>query len=260
MGKKEKKEYRIPATCYVCNKDFLARYNMGERAKTCTPPTHVCQRKTVKVPGRRDKLISCVEGCCRSRYVKGATLSSSNASIDTRKFLDPTEYKKVIVATRKIDDPNGITLRFILETGCRCGEALLVRREYIEWKDGPLSNIRMPTLKKQGHPLLPIHLDNQSTLAKELRVWVKGLKPSELLFRVAKRTLQRSFERILDEVKPDHASLIHILRHTRASRLIEAGFDFNYVRSQLRWSSIELAKIYVHTTEEKVASRFEKMR
>ncbi len=166
----------------------------------------------------------------------------------------------MIAASKKLDDPAGITIRFILETGCRCGEALLVRKQYIEWKDGPLSVIRMPTLKKQGHPLLPVHLDNAGEVAKDLRAWVKKLKPDELIFKIAKRTLQRNFERILDRIKPDRVSLIHILRHTRASRLIEAGFDLNYVRTQLRWSSIELAKIYVHTEEEKVASTFEKMR
>jgi integrase len=256
----KKKEYRIQATCYVCSKDFLARYNMVARAKVCTPPSHVCKRKTLKVPGRRDKLISCVDGCCKSKYYRGATLSATNASIDSRKFLDNREFHKVTTASRKLEDPAGITIRFILETGCRCSEALLVRKQYIEWKDGPLSVIRMPTLKKAGHPLLPVHLDNNGDFSKELRAWVKKLKPDELLFPIAKRTLQRNFERILDRIKPDRSSLIHILRHTRASRLIAAGFDLNYVRTQLRWSSIELAKIYVHTEEDTVASTFDKMR
>ncbi len=261
MKKKGKKEYRIPANCFVCSKAFLARYNVGDdRAKTCTPPTHECKRKTLKIPGRRDKLITCIDGCCKSKYYKGSTLSSANASIDSRKFLDDREYKAVIAAARKIGDPAGITIRFILETGCRCGEALLVRKQYLDWKDGQLSTIRMPTLKKAGHPLLPVHLDNGGDVAKELRVWVKKMGPNDLIFRIPKRTLQYALERILDKIKPDRASLVHILRHTRASRLIEAGADWNYVRSQLRWSSIELAKIYVHTTEAKVASTFEKLR
>lgn len=260
MSKKPKSDYRIPSACFVCGADFMGRYNVGDRAKVCTPPDHVCKRKTVKIPGRRDKLITCVDGCCRSKYAKGSTVSSSNAAIDTRKYLSEDEYQKVIAASRKIDDPAGITIRFILETGCRCGEALLVRKRYIEWKDGPISTIRMPTLKKAGHPLLPVDLDNKSDLAKELRTWTRKMSDTDMIFQIPKRTLQSLFERILDKIKTDRFGLIHILRHTRASRLIEAGMDFNYVRSQLRWSSIELAKIYVHTKEEKVVSGFEKLR
>jgi integrase len=238
----------------------MARYNTGDRAKVCTSPKHICKQKVMKIEGRRDRLITCIEECCRSKYLKGSTLSASNAAIDSRKCLNDDEYRKVLTETRKINNPAGITIRFILETGCRCGEALLVRRKYIDWKNGPFSSIRMPTLKKSGHPLLPVDLDNKSDLGNELRIWVRQFRPNDLIFQIPKRTLQSIFERILDLVKPDRFGLIHILRHTRASRLIEAGMDFNYVRSQLRWSSIELAKIYVHTKEEKVVSGFEKLR
>lgn len=264
MGKKEETgdpDYRIDAVCHVCSREFKARYNLGpDRPRTCTPPTHICQRKTLKIPGRKDKLISCVEKCCRSQYVRGATSSLVSTSLDARKYLNDEEYEKIIRASLKLDDPAGIAIRFTLETGARCGETLLVRKRHIEIKPGPLSVIRMPTLKKPGHPLLPVDLDNAGKIAKELAVWTKKMKSDELLFPIAKRTFQRTFERLLDRIKPDRASLVHIMRHTRASRLIAAGADFNYVRKQLRWSSIELAKIYVHTSEEKVVGLMERLR
>ena len=261
--KKENPEYRVDANCFICRRPFKARYNVGDRAKTCTSslqPDHVCKRKIVQNPGRRDKLVTCTDGCCRSKYAKGVTTSMLGGEIDSRKFLSDGEYKRTLIEIRKLGDPKSLTLLFILETGCRCGEALLVRNSYIEWRDGRFSFIRMPTLKKQGHPLLPVRLDNKSELARRLRLWVRNFKPRELLFQVAKRTLQRAFERILDEVKPERINLIHLLRHTRASRLIAAGLDFNEVRRQLRWSSIELAKIYVHAEEKNVADADEKMR
>ena len=252
--------YCVASVCHVCSKEFMARYNMVDRARTCTPPTHVCQRKTLKIPGRKDKLITCIEKCCRSQYYKGSAGAMVTAQIDSRKFLNKVEYTKVIQESRKLQNPDGIAIRFTLETGSRCGETLLVRKRHLELKPGPLSTIRMMTLKKSGHPLLPVDLDNNGQLAKELVVWIKKLKPDDLLFQIAKRTFQRVFERILDKVKPERAGLVHIMRHTRASRLIAAGFDFNYVRKQLRWSSIELAKIYVHTEEEKVVGLMEKLR
>jgi len=265
-------DYCVDAVCHVCSREFKARYNMVGRAKTCTPPTHVCERKTVKVPGRKDKLITCVEGCCKSKYYKGTAGAATNTSIDHRKFLNDSEYVKVQIASRKLDPPFGIGLRFTLETGCRCGETLLVRKRHLEFRDGhwdkktgkfvgsPLSVVWIPTLKKSGHPVLPVHMDNKGEFVDELREWSKRLKPDDPLFPMAKRTFQRVFERILDRIKPDRASLVHLLRHTRASRLVRSGLDPNTIRLEMRWASIELLKVYSHTTEEEVSQAFGKIR
>ena len=135
-----------------------------------------------------------------------------------------------------------------------------MRKSYVEFKGGPLSVVRIPTLKNTGHPLLPVHIDNHGEFMKEFRGFVKKFKPNDLLFPMSKRTFQRVFERILDRVKPDRSSLIHILRHTRASRLVRSGLDSNTVRQEMRWRSIELLKVYSHTTEESVASALGKIR
>jgi integrase len=279
MSKKKKpqepakdKNYCIDAVCHVCSKEFKARYNMVGRAKVCTPPSHKCERKTIKVPGRRDKLISCVEGCCKSKYYKGTAGAAANTTLDSRKSLSDEEFEKVVKASFKLDQPFAIGLRFTLETGCRCGETLLVRKRHLEltngfldkktgkWVGPLLSIVRIPTLKKAGHPVLPVHIDNKGELVGELREWSKKLKPDDFLFPMAKRTFQRVFERILDRVKPERASLVHILRHTRASRLVRSGLDPNTIREEMRWASIELLKVYSHTTEDEVSTAFGKIR
>lgn len=260
MEKKKKEEYRVPSVCHVCSKEFMARYNLVGRAKTCTKKIHICKSKTVKVAGRRDKIITCVDGCCRSKYSKGTASSASSTALDSRKFLNDQEYDKVHAASKKLDAPFGVGLRFTLATGCRCGETLLIRKRHLEFKDGNLSVVRIPTLKKQGHPVLPVHLDNKSEIVAELRQWSKRMKPDDLLFPMAKRTFQRVFERILDRIKPDRASLVHILRHTRASRLVRSGLDPNTIRQEMRWASIELLKVYAHTTEDEVSKAFDKIR
>src|SRR4029077_5785746 len=128
MKKKENKEYSIPSVCHVCSKKFMARFNMGDRARVCTPPSHKCRGKTIKVKNRSDKLITCVDNCCRSKYYKGVASTSTSASLDSRKFLSDPEYKAVISESLDLKDPYGIGLRFTLETGCRCGETLLMRK------------------------------------------------------------------------------------------------------------------------------------
>ena len=250
--------YTVPAKCHVCHKDYKARYNMVGRAKVCTPTEHKCQVKVEERLDGRRRIIQCTEQCCRSKYKKAAA-TMADAAIDTRKLLDDAELDEVVKRIDKLDDPERICLLFIIETGCRLGEALLVRTDYIEWKLGSMSVVRMPTLKKSGHPLLPVHLDNRRPFASEFKGWVSNKKVGEPLFPCAKRTLQRKLERILDEVKPERSSLVHLLRHTRASRLVRSGMPMDQVRKELRWASIELLKVYAHRTEEEVADAFSRV-
>lgn len=265
MGKKKNErvvdtEYCVDAACHVCSREFKARYNIGDRAKVCTPRDHVCKRKIIRISGQKDKLISCVEDCCRSKYYKGISSVASDIVIDSRKFLSDVEYKKVLVASKKLKNPFGIGLRFMVATGCWCGETLLVRKRHLEFKEGPLSVVQIPTFRKAGHPALPVHLDNKAEIVRELKKWSRRMKPDDFLFDMAKRTFQRIFERILDKIKPDRGSLVHLLRHTRARRLVQSGLDANSIRKEMRWASIKLFYVYAYKTKDEVSKAFKKIR
>jgi integrase len=243
-----KSDYRIPATCHVCGAEFMARYNVGDRAKTCTSPEHVCKKG--KLPS--GKKTTCLSGCCRSKYYRGVSASAMDNAVDPRLVLSRDEFEQMWKASKKIGDPEGVTLRFIARTGCRLQEARLVLPGSVEWMPGPYSIVRIPTIKRAGRPLRQVHVKNDSDFGAEFRRWHKTIKEGPL-FPVARRTIQRALERILEHVKPDRTSLVHILRHTRASQLIAAGADWNYVRQQLGWARLEMAKRYVHTDTEKIA-------
>lgn len=254
------KEYRVPAVCRVCGAKFLARYNVGDRAAVCTSPSHKCHEEVMILASGRKKVITCVERCCRDRYRKASAAMASSA-LDSRKRLSDSEYKLTLKAIQKIYDADlRMSIWFILETGARLGEAGLVLKGHLDLRPGDLSVVRIPTEKKVGHPALPVHLDNKLAFVKELRDWVADKKPTDRLFTAGRRTMQRTLERILDKIKPERGSLVHILRHTRASRLVDAGLDPNTIRSEMRWASIELLKVYVHTTEEKVAKGLARIR
>lgn len=233
----------------------MARYNIAHKARTCTPAKHKCRR------GRRgSRIVSCTENCCRSRYRRGASAAMMNNTIDPRKVLSESELDKTLRATRKIQEDQGVALRFISETGCRVGEALLVRKDSFLWQPGRRSIVNIPTLKKrdQGRPPRAVYLDNSSEIVKEVRGWWKKAKPGPI-FRVPKRTLQGALERILKKIKPDRESLVHIFRHTRASRLLRAGASMAYVMHQMGWSSIEMARIYAHVEEKEIDEVFDKL-
>lgn len=252
MAKNKTEIYNFPANCHVCGEDFFARRNIARRAKVCTPKSHKCRK------GKRgDKKIGCTDKppCCRSRYGAAASRQMMDQAIDNTKLLTDEELASVIRKTFKLKDPHGIALRFIATTGCRLGESLLVRARDLRL-DERIPAVRVPTLKRDGRPVRTIHLHDEIMVA-ELRKWSKGFEGLTLLFKCCKRTLQRKLEAIFDGIgfRNDKDGLVHILRHTRASQLIAAGYDFNYVRQQLGWSSLDMVKIYGHSGEKELLEK-----
>lgn len=254
-----KKLYTVPANCHVCGDKFMARYNVGDRARVCTAPSHKCKREEKILAGGKRKVIQCVEGCCRSKYSRSASASAMDNAIDPRKVLSEEEFNGVIKDSKKVDGLLGACIRFIAVTGCRLREAGLVYCRNVSFLPGKFSVVKIPTLKRGGRPVRSVHLWNRHWMVSELKTILKGKSPNDLLFPVAARTLQREVEKILEKRKPDREGLVHIFRHTRASQLVKAGSPLNYVRQQLGWSSLEMAKIYAHTDEEEIAKVLEKI-
>lgn len=246
--------YNHPAYCFVCGNEFLARFNVGDRAKVCTDPDHGCKKVIESFGNGKTRTKSCKDECCRSQYRAAASAQAMDQAIDESKFLLPDEFDKVIKETRKVGDPIGIALRFIAGTGCRLNEALLVRHSFFVLS-GPLPKVRIPTLKRKGRPLRSVDL-HDAVLVSEIREWIKKVKRSSRknrdpdVFQMSSRSLQYHFSDILDRLKIKKDSCIHVLRHTRASQLVSAKVSWNYVRQQLGWSSLEMAGRYTHTNHE----------
>jgi integrase len=245
---RKSKLYTIPAKCYVCGKDYMKRYNVGKRARVCTPPSHKCRRGMSGT-----KKLACVDRCCRSRYAIGSQANMGN-SLDPRKFLSDEEFKAVVEASYKVPDPNGLAIRFLCVTGCRLSEMLSVMVGDFEWRDGEFSIVRIRTLKRDGHPIREVHLLNSSPITKELRIsYAEKLKTEAPLFQVPRRTFQGWIQKILKKIKPNRINLAHIFRHTRASQLVRSGAPLTYVAHQLGWSNLEMIRNYSHTQESEIA-------
>jgi len=242
------KLYRVPSTCHVCGKKFMARYNVADRAKVCTPKEHACKRGD-----KNGRKIACLQGCCRSKYSSSASSAAMDNAIDHRKVLSDEEFKNVIAETRKVKDLISVTLRFIAATGCRLGEALLLRVQDIVFRPGKLSIAKIPTLKRGGRPVRSVFIADKHWILPELKILVTGKKSTDILFPVARRSVQTRMEEILEKHKPDREGLVHIFRHTRASQLVAAGADWQTVRQALGWSNLEMCKRYVHTSEDAIS-------
>ncbi len=226
----------------------MARYNVASRAKVCTSKSHKC-RKGMKDGCR----VSCLNGCCRSKYYRDLSLVPIDVAINPKYVLDKGRFEQMWKASKKVQNPEGITIRFIALTGCRLDESSRITPNDLKWKKGPLSSVSITNIRKFGRPSREVHLHNADEFTKELRAWVKGMSRNKPLFPVVRRTLRRVFERILKPIKPDCTNVAHILRHTRANQLIVMGLKWSEVRQQLDWPNLEMEKRYVPADENHIA-------
>ena len=196
----------------------------------------------------KEKFVACQDKCCRSLYRAGAASQAMNQAIDMKKVLINEEFKRVIAATHKLEDPHGLSIRFVAVTGCRLGEMLLMKSDQVIIDANlPMPYARVRTLKRKGRPIRNVDLQDKRFI-KELQAHIKS-NGSGQLFKVRRRTVQDKFSTILKALKIKKDTGIHILRHTRASQLVRAGAPWNYIRDQLGWVNLEMAKIYTHTEE-----------
>lgn len=220
--------------CHVCGARFAPRYNIGSRAKTCSEP-------------------------CRAKYRASEASAAMDSAIDSRKVLSDREFFVLVKSTYKLRDSLGLALRIVAATGCRVGEVALLTGESLRLEDAPPA-LRVPTLKRGGRPVRTVHLFDTSVVA-ELGKRFAETKAKQFLFRFSTRTLQRAFEEAKKwaGLRGKKDGGIHILRHTRASQLIQAGYDWNYVRTQLGWARLEMAKRYVHADVDQITALSKKL-
>ena len=241
----------FPANCHVCATDFLARYNVGAKAKVCTPREHKCSKSL----SEKGKVISCEEKCCRSRYLAGVS-SQASVSIQKTRLLSHQEFTDVMSATYKLRPPIGLTIRFVGATGCRISEALLVRRENL-FCDREGSTIQIPSVKREGRPMRSVDLTDEILLAELMAK--KKQRECGLFFLAKKRTVQYNFSKILKRLGIVKSTGIHILRHTRATQLSEAGANIVHIALQMGWQSVETSKRYIKTSAEERQKIAEKL-
>ena len=137
----------------------------------------------------------------------------------------------------------GLLYLFYLGTGCRKSEALSIR-----WSDIDFSGKRIHVRGSKTE-----NADRYIPLFPEVERLIASLdKSSEFLFPITENTIKCNFKRL----KRQHglSFRIHDLRHTFATRCLEAGISINTVQLWLGHSKASTtADIYTH-----VQSAFEK--
>ena len=135
---------------------------------------------------------------------------------------------------------------FAINTGLRMGEILDLR-----WPRVDLSRRTVTILEEQknrGRDTLPLS-EGALTVLKE-RARVRSIK-TDLVFmtgnatRIESRNLHRAFYIALEKSKIKRLRF-HDLRHTFATRLVQAGVDLYTVQKLGRWKTVSMVMRYAH--------------
>lgn len=153
------------------------------------------------------------------------------------------DQEKILTSLARIKD---IRARTILEltytAGLRVSEVARLKVEHID-------SDRMLLLISDSKGNKDRYVPLSETMLHKLRAYYKHYKPNEYLFEgknggyISPATIQRYFKKYIDSDKS-----VHVLRHSCATHLIEAGTDSKMVQKLLGHKNIRTTEIYMHVS------------
>jgi integrase len=133
----------------------------------------------------------------------------------------------------------------LADTGMRLGEALALKYEDVNFA----SNLISIWINKGDRPRsTPMTQRVRSIL--QTRQVVNPVRP----FNMKAHQVSTAWDWVRKETGLDQAAVTHSLRHTCASRMVNAGVDLYLVKEILGHSTIQITERYAHLAPNKLAS------
>lgn len=176
------------------------------------------------------------EGLCSAP----SRIKGEKAGKGRDRFLTHEEEDKLLALLRLWNQGDVLDLViFLLDTGARLGEALAVR-----WPDLNGGRVTFFDTKNGSPRSVPLTKRVKAMLADRDK---KNGSRYPTVFGTT-IPLRRVWERARQTLKleSDPHFVVHILRHTCASRLLQGGFDLEYVGRWLGHRSLKVTQQYAH--------------
>ena len=221
----------------------------------------------------RNQRLACIHGFFRYLQLEepGSLLSHQKVlSIPIKKVQKPMvnhltpDALKCILAQPDLEKPGGrrdLTLLSVLyDTGARVQELIDLRVCDIRLDPPPILTLTGKGNKKRCVPLM----SNTESLLKqymsETHLLQNGIPTHSLFFNSQRRKMTRAgityiLKKYVSQAKkgalliPDKVTP-HVLRHTKAMHLLQAGVDMVYIRDLLGHADIATTEIYAHADTE----------
>ncbi|MET0596694.1 MAG: site-specific integrase [Mesorhizobium sp.] len=153
------------------------------------------------------------------------------------RFLDYEEEDRLFEAVRsRCEDSHRLSV-FLVDTGCRLGEAL-----GLIWNDVQDCRVSFWITKSGRSRTIPLTERAGASIAQG-----KGARggPFSMLTAVRYRALWNEAKAEVG-LGTDHQVVPHILRHTCASRLVQGGIDIRRVQMWLGHQTLQMTMRYAH--------------
>jgi integrase/recombinase XerD len=186
-----------------------------------------------------------VEGKPRTHY----PIPRPKRYVPLPKLLDKSEVRDMIQGTQNIK--HRCMLMMLYGCGMRLSEVLSLLPSDVDSKRMVL-HIRHAKGKKDREVPLP------AQLLAALREYFRAYRPMTWLFEgtspgepYSDRSLQQVVKQAAARARIQRPVTAHMLRHSYATHLMEAGIDLRYIQSTLGHASIKTTEIYTHVTKYK---------
>ncbi len=220
--------------------------------------------------------------CSKREYIRSdptVGLSSPKAGRDLPIFAGRSVIDRMMMCP-PMDNKKGIRDRAVLEllygTGMRLSELVTCNIGSCDFKRGTVRVVG----KRNKERLLPLSgkaadslklyfqdrygIPEQAWKSREIfyEFFAGGLE--DPLFagqkgkRISRRTVQRIVRKYLEQVASLSRMSPHVLRHTFATHLLEAGADLRAVQELLGHVSLITTQIYTHVTTERLREVYDK--
>jgi integrase len=152
------------------------------------------------------------------------------------RFLEPYEEQLLFAALEKRSPDCKRLAVFLVDTGCRLGEAL-----GLIWNDVSADRVSFWLTKSGRSRTIPLTKRAKETVCRS----VGGKGPFKMLSQVEFRAVWNEAKSEVGLGKDDQV-VPHILRHTCASRLVQGGVDIRRVQMWLGHQTLQMTMRYAH--------------
>ncbi len=209
---------------------------------------------------------------CREQVLPGSPASGIGSPSFERPLPDSLDLEQIeeAIDLPPVEEFAGARDRAILEVfyggGIRLGELVQLNLSSLDLEEGTVRVVgrgkkeRIVPVGSMALQVLEVYLRRRAQLLLDLEITqvdVGALFLNEQGRRLHQRTVQRMVKRYLGKVAENPQLSPHLLRHTFATHLLEAGADLRAVKELLGHATLSTTQVYTHVSLDRLRSIYE---